>query len=339
MSLLFYEGFGHVDDGYELLKWDAYASSFGVTYAAGYGALSDWGMRLEASISYYVEKIIGSDISTSIVGVRINPAILNDSNQIVTFMDSGTVQGEVRALADGSVGVYRGESTLIASSSGGKITASTWQYLQIKIKWHNSTGTVDVKVGSESIISDTGLDTSSTGNEYINKFRLCSNGGITYYDDFYLCDTAGSIRNDFLGDIRIVTLYPISDGTYTDFTPSTGSDHYALVDDPQLVSDTDHNESATIGHKDSYGMTTFSEAGTILGVQICGAVNNTSTGSMSVRTLCRSGGTPADNEGSNFSLSQTKKGALTIHEQEPTDTVDWTAAKINASEPGLKIQS
>jgi hypothetical protein len=58
---------------------------------------------------------------------------------------------------------------------------------------------------------------------------------------------------------------------------------------------------------------------------------------MQVQTLCRSGGTPADNFGSNHAISQTMTGALTIYEQEPTDTVDWTAAKINATEVGLKI--
>lgn len=338
MTHLFGDGFGHVDDSYELLKWDEYFSDAAITYGAGYGVGSTWGARLEAVSVYYIGKNLAAGESTIIFGARFKLDILSSSNEIISFIDDATPQCEVRIKSDGSIAVYR-SSTEIAVSATSLVSIDTWFYLEVKIVFNNTTGSVVAKLNGTERINQTGLDTCVSANEYITKIRLYSNGDHVYVDDLYICNTSGSVNNDFYGDISIATLYPTSDGTYTNFTPSTGSDHYALVDDPQLVSDTDHNESSTIGHKDSYGMTTFSETGIIKAVQVCAAVKNTSTGTMNVQTLCRSGITPADNFGSNFALSQTMKGAITIHEKEPTDDVAWTAAKINAAEFGLKVAS
>ena len=339
MALLFFDGFGHVDDGYELLKWDDWFSTLYVTYDTGYGKDSGWGMRIGSLASGYLAKNLPAQKAIIIIGTRIKFDSLSSSSSFLYFLDSTSVQVSVRAHTDGSVNVYRSTTTIIASSATGLISTGTWYYIEFKITFDNTTGTVDVKLDGTSIISATSLDTCATSNEYITSIQIRSNGNYVYFDDLYICDTTGSIRNDFLGDVEIKTYYPNADGTYTGLTPSTGSDHYALVDEPQLVGETDYNYGSAIGDKDTYDMTTYSESGNVLGVQICAAVRNSSTGTMKVRTMCRSGTTPTDNEGADFAISQTMKGALTIYEQEPTDTVDWTAAKINAAEFGLKISS
>ncbi len=338
MALIFCDGFDHVDDGYELLKWDAYASASSVDYASTHGVGDTWGCRLGTSGLAYILKNLPASYSTLIVGCRFKFLSLSSTNQVFTFGDNGTSQVEMLVFSDGSIHFYRGGSTDIASSATGIISIETWYYIEFKIVFNNTTGSIVCKVDGVEKINQTSIDTVASANESANQVYIYANGNYVYPDDFYVCDTSGSLNNDFLGDVSIKTLYPTSDGTYSQFTPSTGSDHYALVDDPQLVADTDHNESSTVGHKDSYGVTTYSESGDILAVQICAAVRNTDTGSMAVRTLCRSGTTPADNEGNSFQLSQTMKGAMTIYEQEPTDTVAWTAAKVNAAEFGLKVQ-
>ncbi len=50
------------------------------------------------------------------------------------------------------------------------------------------------------------------------------------------------------------TLLPVSDGTYTQFTPSTGSTHYTLVDESSCNGTTDYNSTTTVGNRDSYGV-------------------------------------------------------------------------------------
>lgn len=337
MALLFCDGFGHVDDGFELLKWTDYSSSSAVTYEAAIGRLGDWGALLTSSDSSYLAKSV-DNLETLITGVANKCNLTTEI--LFSFMDNQSEQVTIWMRDDGTIAVYRDTADeLLAVSAAGTIVSDTWQYIEAKVKISTTVGTVDVLVDGVSVISETGLNTQDTANAYSTSIKLHGNIGNRYVDDFYICDVSGSLNNDFLGDIHIRTLYPVGDGVQNDFTPSTGVDNYALVDEAQLVDDTDHNESSTIGHKDLYDVTTTVESDAILAVQICAAVRNTDTGTMNVRTLCRSGTVPTDNEGSDFAISQTMRGALTIHEQEPTDSVAWTQSKINAAEFGIKVQS
>jgi len=279
--------------------------------------------------------------TTVIVGFRHKGDLYHSSGTYssLAFRVNGTTQCWFGMLRGGRIGFYRGSTLLFSSSRCYELQA--WSYFEFKVTFSLTVGTVDVKVDGVSVISETGVNTCYEGtNEYTDQFYI-GNGTseYVYFDDLYVCDATGLYNNDFLGDVKVDLLYPTSDGTYTDFTPSTGIDHFALVDDPQLLSDTDHNESSTIGHKDNYGMTTYSSGATIFGLQISAAVKNTDVGTMNVRTLLRSGGTPADTEGSSVVLSQTMTGIQTTYDREPIDSVAWTTTNINNAEFGIKVQS
>lgn len=342
MSLKFIDGFGHYEDNLEMAKWETFSDTGSLTMASGYGSQGDYGVRMSTSTADYAQTRSGvlGTISTVIVGCRLRFTGFA-SGYVMAFRDGTDTQFSIKIKSDGSIELYRGaDATLLASSSTGVVSSGVWFYFEIKVVFSQTVGTVDVKVDGASVISDTGLDTCQTANASIDSFRFRGGPVYMYMDDLYICDDSGSKNNDFLGDCRVHTLYPDADGNHSDFTPSTGSDHYAMVDDAQPTSvDTDYNESSTVGHKDTYSMDTYAEDGTIYGIQVCSAVRNPDTGTMTVRNLCRSGATPTDNEGASLTLSQSDQMAIDVWEQEPTDTVDWTAAKINAAEFGIKVQS
>lgn len=336
MALLFCDSFNHIDDGYDVLKWDA-GSVTGISYSSGIGRLGDWGVQVASGSG--LDKSFGSNKTTIILGLALKTENGSTSAEHIQFYDGATLQAEIRIDPSGAIHAYRGSSTLLGSSADGVFPINAWAYLEIKILFSNTVGTVEVKVNEATVLNLTSKDTVASGNEYATAVRLEGNGGDCNFDDFYLCDDTGSVNDDFLGDVQISVLYPTSDETHSDFTPSTGSDHYALVDDPQLTSDADHNESTTVGHKDTYGVTTFSGSNPILGVQICSAVKNTDVGVMSVRNLLISGTSPTETEGASLALSQTMQGNITVYDKEPVDDVAWTAAKVNAAEIGLKVQA
>jgi hypothetical protein len=252
MSLLFYDGFDHIDDPYDLVKWDDSYSASAITYGAGYGSDAGWGVRIENSSAFYMQKNLAANKTVLIVGGRYKFDALNNSYEFLAFLDSAVFQCELRVLTTGAIAVYRGAAQ-IGVSDAALISVDTWYHIAVKVTFNNTTGSVVVKLDNVEKINETG-DTCAGANEYANQVRLYANGDHVYIDDFYICDNAGSIRNDFLGDVAIKTLYMTSDGTYSDLTPSTGSDNYAMVDDAQLAGTTDYNESGTIGHKDSRGM-------------------------------------------------------------------------------------
>jgi Fibronectin type III domain len=49
-------------------------------------------------------------------------------------------------------------------------------------------------------------------------------------------------------------IMPTSDGTYTQWTPSTGMSHFALVDEAACNGTTDYNSTTVVGNRDSYGV-------------------------------------------------------------------------------------
>ena len=340
MALLFCDGFDHVDDAYEMLKWDSKGG--GITYSSTYGRSGGWGALLDYATSW-IQKNLTTAISTVITGGAFKFYSSQTNYPFFVFMDGSDGQVSICLLSDGSIQVRRGSGfgTIIGTSDPGILTLLAWHYVEVKVTISNTVGSVEVHVGGSQKYLLTGADTQYSANATVGAVRVLNNYGNPglYVDDFYICDTTGTKNNDFLGDIKITTLYPTSDGNSSDFTPSTGTDHYALVDEPQLLTDSDYNESDTIGHKDLYGMTTFSGTSEIFGVQVTAAVINPESSAITAGAVSRSGGTPTDNDGSGHSVTQTMKAMSHIFEQEPTDAVDWTSAKINSAEFGYKIQS
>lgn len=332
------DGFDHVDDGLGLLvKWDYISYSSRFYYGESTGRTGGWGLKISES-EYMYKNITGSP-SAIIVGVAAKFPYASDTRYPIVLLDGNTAQISLKCATDGSIKAYRGTSTLLGSSDVGIYSATQWNYIELKVLFSATVGTVEVRLNGSTVLNLTGQNTISSANTYATKLQLNSIWTYTFFDDVYICDTTGTENNDFLGDVQVITLYPTSDGTHTDFTPSTGTDHYALVDEPQLIDTTDYNSSTTVGHKETYNMSTFSGSGTIHGIQVTPVVNNINAGAMITRAIARSGGTPADNEGVSRSLSQTVKAQTGIFEKEPTDDAAWTAASINAAEFGIKVQS
>lgn len=124
-------------------------------------------------------------------------------------------------------------------------------YLEVQVEADSSIGKVKAWLDGELTVDWTG----NTGSD--SYFMIAAgpqaNHQIFRYDDIYLTNDVGPAPyNDRLGPISIVGIAPTSDVS-TDFTPSTGSDNYALVDEIPHNGDTDYIESDTPGDTDVYG--------------------------------------------------------------------------------------
>lgn len=343
MALLFMDGFGHIDnnnDDYPILKWNTFGAdpSTYVKYDDTYGSDGGWGLMLNANANSYVGKYV-EDKSEIIIGFRLKHGTLSSISRFMRLMTVGSEQLDFQTLPNGSISVDR-DGTVIGLSSVGVINVNVWAYIEVRVVFSTTVGELEVLVNGTEVINETGLNTCAAGTEHIDEVRIHSSSvQNNYFDDLYICDTTGTENNDFLGDVSIKTLYPVADGTNSDFTPSTGVDNYATIDEPQLTADTDWNIGSTIGDKDTFDMTTLAGDNTVMAVQVTAAVENTTTGTIAVRPMAISGSTPAETEGDDYILSQTIKGAMHIFEKEPVDDVDWTVASVNSAEFGIKIQS
>ena len=342
MSLLFIDGFDHYVTADITKKWTAINSTVGIAASSGRrggGALSS------GATSRYVSKTLAASASF-VTGFAFSFTTLPSASAVIcTFDDVATTQCSLAVNADGTLSVFRSTSTSVTNGTSTlSLSANTWFYIEWKVTIADSIGANTCKVrvnGIDWITVATGQDLKATANATANGFRLgggtgATNFGGSIFDDFYICDQSGSTNNDFLGDVRIDTLYPTSDGNYTAFTPSTGSSHFALVDEA-TPNTTDYNDGAAVNDRDSYGMGNLSAltSQTVYGVQVNAAIVKDDAGAKSAATFVRSSST--DGDGASVALGTSQVYVSQVFETDPNGSIAWTETSVNAMEAGVKV--
>lgn len=104
------------------------------------------------------------------------------------------------------------------------------------------------------------------------------------------------------------SLLPTSDGAYLQWSPSTGSTHYTLVDESSCNGTTDYNYTNTVGNRDSYGLNLagIPDGSTITQIDItpCASKNKSGGSSSVMNVFYRWNGANSADAG-NYSLSGT----------------------------------
>jgi hypothetical protein len=221
MALLFMDGFDHYASSYIGRKWTSVTGTMQIEQTGGRrgrGAL-----RIAQSNSG-VTKHLGGNYASLVQGAAYKIPLLPTSSgggqEIFGFRDGATIQIYLYIEQTGKLSVYRG-STLLGQSAN-PLLINAWTYIECKATFHPSAGSFEVRVDGAVVASASGVNTSNSGNAYANTIGTGTgtNDSDAYYDDWYVCDTAGAVNNDFLGDVRIEPLYPNADGTYQQFTHS-----------------------------------------------------------------------------------------------------------------------
>lgn len=350
MSLLYCDGFSHYATA-DLAKkgWTAAG-----TAAAGIGATSGrrsgGGLLCPASgasnSTSHVTRTFAA-AATWIIGVAFKiGAAPNASATVISLFDAGVEQVDVRYKIDGTLVVTRDGTALTSGTSAVSLTPGIEYYIEFKVTIANSisAGTCKVRLNGVDIITvATSQDTQNTANATANQVRLGSSIGnslnatsIMTFSDLYICDSAGSTNNDFLGDSRVDTIFPTSDGNYSQFTCSTGSSHFALVDEAS-VNTSDYNDGGTVNDRDSYGMGNLSALAsqTVYGLQVNAACLKDDAGAKSAATFVRSNSTNGD--GASAALGTSQSFISQIFETNPDGSVAWTETTVNAMEAGVLV--
>ena len=125
------------------------------------------------------------------------------------------------------------------------------------------------------------------------------------------------------------TLYPTSDGNYVQWTPSTGSTHYTLVDETTCNGTTDYVSETTTGERDSYGISISSipNGSTITQIAItpCASRNSSGGGSDTMNVFYRYGGVNSADAGG-YAITGTTPVALAT-----TNFSSLSLAKVSTS--------
>lgn len=343
MALLFIDGFDHYATADLGKKWTFVFGSSSIDATRGrrgtgaFASLNGGNMR----------KVIPAS-SKLIAGFAWYPtnAVENATSTfcIITFWDGGTEQIGIYPTADGGFGILRfasGSPVILGKSAGGVFQLSAWNYVEVKATFHDTAGAVEVRCNGVTILTLANVDTRNGASGAANQVKIGAESGTniwSYYDDFYVCDATGTMNNDFLGDVRVESLYPNADGTYSQFVPSTGTAHYALVDEA-TPNTTDYNIGMNVGDKDTYALGSLVPIASeiIYGVQVNAALAKDDAGSKAAATMIRSGA--ADATAAPFALTITQKYASNVYETDPNGGAAWTASAVNALEAGVIVMT
>ena len=356
MALIWCEGFDDLVSGdihtsgiaYEG-RWDSFNSYGTGRWSIETGTRTGNGKELYCSSTPYAAQFIKdmSGQTTVIVGMAIKCETLLSDGGLVHFRDDNTgaqmvgfrVGGNGLVLADKDTSGW-GNSHLCSSTK--TLPIGAWAYLEIKVFFSDTVGTIDFRINGENAGSFTGLDTTA-GVTTCGQVRFLMGDGTDQpaiyparIDDIYIADTTGSVNNDFLGPIEIVTIMPDGDGSTNAWTPSTGTVNADLVDEIPANGDTDYVSTATTTNQDLYTYANLDgNTNTVKAVQVSARVRNEGAGSETLKLLARSGTTTGASAAHGFDT--TYLTVQDVFEVNPDTSTAWTETTVNGAEFGIEL--
>jgi hypothetical protein len=221
------------------------------------------------------------------------------------------------------------------------INTDTWYWVEGYLKIGQTDGRAIIKVDGITFIDYTGWVTYNSGT--VTSFDSISTGHFTgvntcYIDDFYMATSAGG--QTYLGDSRIITLKPNADTADEDWTLSTGTDSYALLNDAFGEDDTTYIDSPTATDKTVCGYTDLpaGEVGTIHGVTVTTRAKKDDVNARTMRSIVISNAVQSN--GVTFSTTQdTYEHRHDAFPLNPDGSVAWTPTTVNAITAGVEVIS
>lgn len=337
MTLHFVDSFDHYATADISQKYSD-ASGSGVTISSGNGRRGTACLRLTQSAGY-VSRVLPAH-ATWIVGFAFKTSTLPGSyTSFLLIQDSSTVHVDIRLGADGTLRATRNGTTLATSSNS--LSANTFYYIETRVTIDDSSGVVEVRVNGSSSgwINITGQDTRNAANASANLIKLSGVVvGSTDFDDLYMCDGAGSVNNNFLGDVRVDCYLPNGNGNSSQLvgSDSNSTDNYQLVDEASQNGDSDYVQSLTVNNKDTYAFADMAHTpANIFGTQLNMVAKKDDSGTRSICSVARSGGT--DYDGDTQALTTTYVDYRQIRETDPATSAAWTRTNLNNAEFGVKV--
>lgn len=230
-----------------------------------------------------------------------------------------------------------------------KVTVNTGTSGSFSLKWHthksrNNTATWDA--------ANTSINTANQGTAGADRSVLSWDTGGTdqiSITDIYLLDSAGSVNNDFLGEIYMESIKPDGNGSTLNWVLAGGAANLEdAIDEPNgTQSSTEDDKGVTSDVVGDIELATVSNLSlilttTIVGVQVRLYGRMDTTGSRNVEFFYRkTTGSPAQ-IGTGVLLALTSGsmvGAADTLEKDPNTTAAWVIADINAMQLGFKLAS
>jgi hypothetical protein len=268
------------------------------------------------------------------------PTVLStDGDCFLTLKSGGTFMMGIQLTNTGALHVRRmstsaNASTSLGNTAGGVIAGGSWYYIELSVAISDTTGTVNLRVNGQNLISLTNQDTRNGTPTTIDNIQIGGNnggrGGTHIVDDLYIIDSTTP-----LGEQRVETLYPNADTAQKQWTASTGSNNYGTIDET-LLNATDYVSSNTVGNYDLYDFGNLSTTPTTINAVVVNALaQKDNVGTRAIAITAKSGSNTSD--AANTYLAGGFNIAARIMDTDPNNAGAWTTNAVNALQAGVKV--
>lgn len=338
MTLLFVEGF-EVDGGNSTALSRKYDLA---TAADGTGTGRLHGTAWAVGLGRLRTRSLASPTSTVTFGFGYKDSTVGASVEDMEFVILNGVDEQLKLVTVSvssttfRLDLYRGATLLDSSAS---YSTLNWHYFEFQAVIATGTGgSYELRHNETLDFSDTGVNTanSGAGNWDAIDFDNTAGSSGAFIDDIYILNGAGSVNNDFLGDSVVEGRLPTGDGATTDWTPSTGVNHWDLLDDTTDATLVSTGTTTDIDYLtfDSLSFIT----GTIHGVMTMMSTGLSALGTRTVRHKALS--VAATTNGTTQVVGTTSYTVLfDIFESDPNTAAPWAIAALNAASFGFELVS
>lgn len=247
----------------------------------------------------------------------------------INFLDNGVISAMRQTSSSAG--------TVLGSSANNAYTVGQVHSFALEIVIHDTTGrmTLYIDDATTPVLNLTNVDTKNSTPTTVDTLAISlwdATGGRGAIDDLYVTDSATKPAN---WPLRVETIYPNADGATLNFTPSTGTDHFAVVDEAQ-ASTTDYLSGSSVGDVDELALGNLSSTPTgIEEIGVVGHVHRTDATARSIALGVKSGATTSD--GSNIALAASVGRLSRTLATDPNTSAAWTASGVNALQLRPKV--
>lgn len=331
MGVVLLEGFDHLAAGNATAK--GWSEAFTTIISGRWG-----GQGVQMNTNGNIVRTFDGGLSYTELwagfALRATPNIANTT--LFCFRTTAPVNALRLSIdASGQLSLLNSGGGVISGPSSRTINTSVWRFIEIYCLINGASGACQMNYDGSVELP---LTTTNLGSVAIGGISWGDvNSSTTDLDDLYVLDNSSPGPTGFLNDARIETSFIQTEGTTTLWTPLSGSDNAAMVDDTTAPDgDSTYVYSANVGDYDTYvsanlsvGSATVHAVKTNLYARKDGA-----QGGRAISDVIRHGG--VDTPGTAIDLSSSYLVIGEYHNQTPAST-DWTVADVNAAEFGVKL--
>lgn len=227
-----------------------------------------------------------------------------------------------------------GNNTIVLTSSIA-VNDNNWHWVELEYYLNGSSGSTQLYIDGVLQGSATANLSPAQSVSSVNIGLGYGNAtvGTAFIDDVIVWDDQGSTFNTFpLGPRRISTLVPNADGDLVQFTPKTGTSHFAMVNGG--YASTNYVSDTGTGNTELFRFPSLSYSPTSLNAVVGNYFGqNTGSGSTSLIPKLKTSGTTGS--GSTLTLSVGANSLLQSPFVTDAGGTAWTASAVNAMQLGM----